>query len=142
MTRYSALLALASFILLSSCANAPDESTMADGSNMDELAMAVAQRTGGVYVPQDMQQGMQQHMPQDNMPGGVPTNMQQPTGSGKVVMHPIMDSKTGMLASQMPLPDTWRITNSKNPRTRPLWGQAESRSSTVKAVHTSTATTA
>ncbi|HQX99184.1 MAG: hypothetical protein IPH05_08130 [Flavobacteriales bacterium] len=115
MTRYSALLALASFILLSSCANAPDESTMADGSNMDELAMAVAQRTGGVYVPQDMQQGMQQHMPQDNMPGGVPTNMQQPTGSGKVVMHPIMDSKTGMLASQMPLPDTWRITNSKNP---------------------------
>jgi hypothetical protein len=100
MTRYSTPLVLASFILLSACDSAPDERAMADGNNMDELAMAVAQRTGGEYMTQDI-------------PDGAVSGVQQPTGSGKVVMHPIKDPKTGMVASQMPLPDTWRITTPK-----------------------------
>lgn len=30
-------------------------------------------------------------------------------GSGKVVMQPVVDPRTGMTSSHMPLPDTWRI---------------------------------
>lgn len=96
MTHLSTPLVLASFFLLCSCSDATNDAAQRDGG-MDELAMAVAQRTGGDHTMQEM-------------PTGGNGNAQQPTGSGKIVMHPVKDPRTGMVASQIPLPDTWRIT--------------------------------
>ncbi|MCB0771274.1 MAG: hypothetical protein KDC00_12820 [Flavobacteriales bacterium] len=100
MTLYSTPLALAAIFSWYSCGSAPNDGAMAEEPGMDELAMAVAQRTGGEFATQDM-------------PEGAGSSMQQPTGSGKIVMHPVKDPKTGMVASQMPLPDTWRMTTPK-----------------------------